>query len=107
MAAAIKSAIPNAKVEAAGATSAADGPKALEDRDLVIAAGAAGAMLLPAKTLNPNLTVVTRAAEEESEQKLRRAGADTVFAPYSITGHRLAQAILRPHVAQLKRRRYR
>ena len=48
-AAAIKAAIPNAKVEAAGATSASDGPKALEDRDLVIAAGAAGALLLPAK----------------------------------------------------------
>jgi hypothetical protein len=50
VAAAIRAAIANAKVEAAGATSAADGPKALEDRDLVIAAGAAGAMLLPAKT---------------------------------------------------------
>ncbi|HLK51746.1 MAG TPA: TrkA C-terminal domain-containing protein, partial [Bryobacteraceae bacterium] len=29
-----------------------------------------------------------------------RAGADAVFAPYSITGHRLAQALLRPHVVQ-------
>jgi voltage-gated potassium channel len=46
------------------------------------------------------LTVVTRAAEEEAEEKLRRAGADTVFAPYSTTGHRLAQALLRPHVSQ-------
>ena len=31
---------------------------------------------------------------------MRRAGADTVLAPYSITGSRLAQAILRPHVVQ-------
>src|SRR5207244_4028984 len=30
----------------------------------------------------------------------RRAGADAVFAPYAITGHRLAQALLRPHVVQ-------
>src|SRR5438445_8714236 len=52
-------------------------------------------VILSAKTLNPKLTVVTRAAEEEW-----RAGADTVFAPYSIAGHRLAQALLRPHVAQ-------
>lgn len=49
VAAAIRAAISNARVEAAGATSAADGPKALQDRDLVIAAGAAGAVLLPAK----------------------------------------------------------
>ena len=57
-------------------------------------------VLLSAKALNPKLTVVTRAAEEDAEEKLRRAGADTVFAPYSIAGHRLAQALLRPHVAQ-------
>src|SRR5438445_2778122 len=57
-------------------------------------------VILSAKTLNPKMTVVTRASEEEAEQKLRRAGADTVFAPYTMTGHRLAQAILRPHVAQ-------
>ncbi len=57
-------------------------------------------VILSAKTLNPGLTVVTRAAEEDAEAKLRRAGADTVFAPYSTTGHRLAQALLRPHVSQ-------
>jgi len=44
--------------------------------------------------------IATRAAEEEAEQKLRRAGADAVFAPYTITGFRLAQALLRPHVFQ-------
>jgi voltage-gated potassium channel len=31
---------------------------------------------------------------------MRRAGADAVFAPYAMTGHRLAQALLRPHVVQ-------
>jgi voltage-gated potassium channel len=31
---------------------------------------------------------------------MRRAGADAVFAPYTITGHRLAQSLLRPHVVQ-------
>ncbi len=58
-------------------------------------------VILSAKTLNPRLTIVTRASEEDAEQKLRRAGADTVFSPYSITGHRLAQALIRPHVVQL------
>ena len=56
-------------------------------------------VILSAKTLNPKLTVVTRASEEEAEEKLRRAGADTVFAPFSMTGHRLAHALLRPHVS--------
>lgn len=58
-------------------------------------------VILSAKTLNPRLTVVTRASEEDAEEKLRRAGADTVFSPYSIAGHRLAQALIRPHVVQL------
>jgi len=57
-------------------------------------------VLLSAKGLNPNIYVAARAAEEGAEQKMRRAGADAVFAPYSITGHRLAQALLRPHVVQ-------
>jgi voltage-gated potassium channel len=57
-------------------------------------------IILSAKTLNPKLTVATRASEEEAEQKLRRAGADTVFAPYTMAGHRLAHALVRPHVVE-------
>src|SRR5438874_7889064 len=57
-------------------------------------------VILSARTLNPNLTVVTRASEEEAEEKLRRAGADIVFSPYSITGRQLADSLLRPHVAE-------
>ena len=52
------------------------------------------------KGLNPRIYVAARAAEEGAEEKMRRAGADAVFAPYSITGHRLAQSLLRPHVVQ-------
>jgi voltage-gated potassium channel len=55
-------------------------------------------LILSAKTLNPGLYIATRAGEEEAEAKLRRAGADAVFAPYSLAGHRLAQAMLRPDV---------
>jgi voltage-gated potassium channel len=57
-------------------------------------------VLLSAKGLNPQLHVSARAAEEGAEEKMRRAGAETVIAPYSITGHRLAQSLLRPHVVQ-------
>ncbi len=57
-------------------------------------------LVLSAKTLNPKLQISARVLEEEAESKMRRAGADTVLAPYNITGARLAQAILRPHVVQ-------
>jgi voltage-gated potassium channel len=57
-------------------------------------------VLLSAKGLNPRIYVAIRAAEEGAEEKMRRAGADSVFAPYALTGHRLAQALLRPHVVQ-------
>ncbi len=57
-------------------------------------------VLLSAKGLNSKIYVAVRAAEEGAEEKMRRAGADAVFAPYSITGHRLAQSLLRPHVVQ-------
>ncbi len=56
-------------------------------------------LVLSAKSLNPSLVVSARAGEEEAEQKLRRVGADVVFTPYNITGYRLAQALLRPHVS--------
>ena len=57
-------------------------------------------VLLSAKGLNPGIYVAARAAEEGAEAKMRRAGANAVFAPYAITGHRLAQSLLRPHVVQ-------
>lgn len=57
-------------------------------------------LIITAKTLNPNLQLCARVSEESSEQKMRRAGADFVFAPYNSTGHRMAQAIVRPHVQQ-------
>lgn len=57
-------------------------------------------LVLSAKTLNPKLQISSRVLEEEAEAKMRRAGADTVLAPYRITGSRLAQAILKPHVLQ-------
>lgn len=57
-------------------------------------------LILTAKTLNPDLQLSARVAEESSEPKMRRAGATFVFAPYVATGHRMAQALLKPHVLQ-------
>jgi voltage-gated potassium channel len=57
-------------------------------------------VILTAKTLNSKLHLSARVAEETSAEKMRRAGADFVFAPYNSTGHRMAQALLKPHVQQ-------
>ena len=57
-------------------------------------------IILSAKALNPKLRVVTRVSEEEAEEKLRRAGADTVLTPYAIAGNQMANALLRPHVVE-------
>jgi len=57
-------------------------------------------LILSAKTLNPAVNVAARVGDEEAEQKLRTAGADAVFAPYTHAGHQLALSLLRPHVVQ-------
>ena len=57
-------------------------------------------IILSAKALNPRLTVVTRVAEEEAGEKLRRAGADTVLTPYAMAGRQLADVLLRPGVVE-------
>ena len=53
---------------------------------------------LSARVLNADILISARATDEQSEQKLRRAGATTVLTPYTFIGHRLAQSMLRPHV---------
>ncbi len=57
-------------------------------------------LVISARTLNPELKISTRLAEATSADKFRRAGADYVFAPYDITGNRMAEALIRPHVYQ-------
>ncbi|MFN0168948.1 MAG: potassium channel family protein [Bryobacteraceae bacterium] len=57
-------------------------------------------VVLSARNLNPKLFLAARVSEEEAEQKLRLAGANLVFAPYTSAGHRLAQGMVRPHVQQ-------
>lgn len=57
-------------------------------------------LTLSARTLNPEITLCARVADEEAEDKFRRAGADFVYAPYVTTGTRMAQSLLRPHVTE-------
>ena len=55
-------------------------------------------VVLSARGLNPNLLIVSRAVEEDSEQKLLRAGATKVVSPYHIGGLRMAHTVLKPTV---------
>src|SRR5215213_8166180 len=56
-------------------------------------------VVLTARTLNHSLRIVSRAVEESAEPKLVRAGANRVIAPTIIGSHRMAQALLKPAVA--------
>jgi len=51
---------------------------------------------LTAKGINPSIHIVGRAERPASEEKLRRAGADKVINPASISGKRMALSILKP-----------
>jgi voltage-gated potassium channel len=55
-------------------------------------------VVLTARDLNPNMHIVARAAEEQAEPKLIRAGANRVVAPTIIGGHRMAMALTKPAV---------
>lgn len=57
-------------------------------------------LVISARTMNPSLRISARVSEKASEDKFRRAGAEFVFAPYDITGHRMAESLIRPHVFQ-------
>lgn len=56
-------------------------------------------VVLIARDLNRDLHIVARAVEEQAEPKLIRAGANRVVAPTIIGSHRMAQALLKPAVA--------
>jgi voltage-gated potassium channel len=54
---------------------------------------------LTARELRSDLTVVARASHEDSEKKLRRAGADRVISPYKASGSEMARLALHPQVS--------
>jgi len=54
---------------------------------------------LTARELRPDIAIVARAAVEDSESKLRRAGANRVISPYKSSGHEMARLALHPNVS--------
>lgn len=55
---------------------------------------------LSARHLNQKLFIVARANHDETEEKLKLAGADRVLSPYTIGGHRMATLALQPAVVE-------
>ena len=55
-------------------------------------------IILTARSLNPKLKIIARAAEEDAEPHLITAGADAVVSPYRFAGYRIAQTFMRPNV---------
>jgi voltage-gated potassium channel len=53
---------------------------------------------LVARSLRPELPIVARAAEDQSADRLYRAGASKVVSPYVTSGRRMANLAIRPHV---------
>jgi voltage-gated potassium channel len=53
---------------------------------------------LTARELRSDILVIARAAVEESEKKLRHAGADRVISPYKTSGSEMARIALHPQV---------
>ncbi len=54
---------------------------------------------LTGRELRPDITIVARASVEDSEKKLKRAGADRVISPYKASGAEMARLALHPQVA--------
>lgn len=57
-------------------------------------------IVLTAKSLRPDLYVVSRAGRSDSDARMHRAGADRVFSPYIIAGRQMALSALQPVVVE-------
>ncbi len=53
---------------------------------------------LTARELRSDITIVARASVEDSESKLRRAGADRIVSPYKASGSEMVRYTLHPQV---------
>jgi voltage-gated potassium channel len=57
-------------------------------------------IVLAARALNPDLFIVARAGNPESEPRMLRAGADRVFSPYLTAGRQMALSAIQPMVVE-------
>lgn len=57
-------------------------------------------VVLTARVINPTIKIISRASEEHSDSKLKRAGADNVIMPDKIGGAHMASLVLKPDVVE-------
>ncbi len=57
-------------------------------------------VVLTARELNPQMTIISRATNEHSDVKLKRAGATNVIMPDRIGGQRMAKLVAQPDVVE-------
>ncbi len=55
-------------------------------------------VVLTARQLNPDLLIVSKAADERTIKKLMKVGANRVISPYQTAGRRMASIFLRPSI---------
>ncbi|RMF00066.1 MAG: potassium channel protein [Chloroflexi bacterium] len=57
-------------------------------------------IILTARSINPDpgLQIISRANAENSAEKMKKAGADSVISPYAIAGQRIAHLLIHPGV---------
>ncbi|MBS1647952.1 MAG: potassium channel protein [Bacteroidetes bacterium] len=57
-------------------------------------------IVLTARNLNPNLTIISRASEDNSDTKLKIAGANNVIMPDKVGGAHMASLVMKPDVVE-------
>jgi voltage-gated potassium channel len=57
-------------------------------------------IVLSARNLNKNLTIISRASEDNSDTKLKIAGADNVIMPDKVGGAHMASLVMKPDVME-------
>lgn len=57
-------------------------------------------VVLTAKELNPSIKIISRASMENSDVKLKRAGATNVIMPDKIGGQRMAKLVAQPDIVE-------
>lgn len=57
-------------------------------------------IVLSARALNPKLTIISRASEDNSDKKLKIAGADNIIMPDKLGGAHMASLVMKPDVIE-------
>jgi len=57
-------------------------------------------VVLTAREMNENILIISRASKDNSDKKLRRAGADNVIMPDKIGGAHMASLVIKPDIIE-------